>query len=316
MVHRQILPGMRPLLAVFLACAMVRYASPVLSFVAVPPPSDADGLPAGAVVLRGAGTPAASPSTISLQSARRSPSAAAFVACAFVAIAAFSSTGGGSRAAEGKAVALQATFGTCDACPSGMAFAGATLEGPSSNSESRVKRHLLMPKNIKWKKPHKPVVKPFSTNKWKFRGMAPKGNKPHFGKYAIATMEEAWLRNTNIEAARRMIVRTLRRKGGKYWIRCFPHSAITKRTAESRMGGGKGSIDRWVMPIRPGFVMFECDGCTEEIARRAMHKITRYFPFKTKFLIKEDGPSMFELGLAGSLTKSKKYIPKEFRKEG
>lgn len=211
-------------------------------------------------------------------------------------------------------MALQATFGSHDTWPAGLAFAGSTLEGPTT-SESRVKRHLLMPKTIKWKKPHKPCVKPWDTNKWAYRGDAPKGNKPHFGKYALAIMQEAWIRAHNIEACRRMMVRTLRKRGGKHWIRVFPHNAITKRTAESRMGGGKGSIDRWVAPVRPGFILFEVDGCSEDTARRTMHKISRYLPFKTQFMIKET-PSMFELGLAGGLQKSQKYIPKEFRKEG
>jgi large subunit ribosomal protein L16 len=171
-----------------------------------------------------------------------------------------------------------------------------------------------MPKNIKWKKPHKPAVKPFQANDWKYKGEAYKGNKPHFGKYALQIREEAWIRAENIEASRRMMVRTLRKRGGKHWIRVFPQSGLTKRTAESRMGAGKGSIDSWVMAVRPGFILFEIDGTDEFTARGALGKIQRYLPFKTKFIVSEK-PSYFELGLAGSLVKKQKHIPKEFRKD-
>merc|ERR1712113_750073 len=141
-----------------------------------------------------------------------------------------------------------------------------------------------------------------------------KGNKPHFGKYALQIREEAWIRAENIEACRRMMVRTLRKRGGKHWIRVFPHQGLTKRTAESRMGAGKGSIDSWVMAVRPGFILFEIDGTDEFTARGALGKIQRYLPMKTKFLVSEK-PSYFELGLAGSLIKKQKWVPKEFRKD-
>jgi len=160
--------------------------------------------------------------------------------------------------------------------------------------------HLLMPKNIRWKKPHKPAVKPFRhCTKWKYRGEAPKGNKPTFGKYALAATEEAWISNKTIEALRRVIVRTMERKG-KVWIRVFPHSGITKRVAESRMGAGKAGIDRWVAAVRPGFILFEVDGVPEEIAKSAFRKCGFKLPCTSKFLIKKDGPSRYELGLAGS----------------
>ncbi|CAE7617129.1 rplP [Symbiodinium sp. CCMP2592] len=205
--------------------------------------------------------------------------------------------------------------------PAGTAFAGASAGAVSAAPagseneprEAKTKRRMLMPKNIKWRKPHKPPVKPWDTNRWKYKGEAWRGNKPYFGKYALQILEEAWINAPNIEACRRMMVRTLRRDGGKVWLRCFPHSAITWRGKETRMGGGKGTIQYWVQAVRPGYILFEVDGCTEETARRAFHYMMKYLPFKTKFLIKE-GPSRFELGLAGSL-KSKKHIPEEFRKK-
>ncbi|CAE7431610.1 rpl16 [Symbiodinium natans] len=203
--------------------------------------------------------------------------------------------------------------------PAGTTFVGASVaavsavSGSEDKPQERTKRRMLMPKNIKWRKPHKPPVKPWDTNKWKFKGEAYKGNKPYFGKYALQILEEAWVNAPNIEACRRMMVRTLRRDGGKVWLRTFPHSAITWRGKETRMGGGKGTIQYWVQAVRPGYILFEVDGCTEDTARRAFHYIMKYLPFKTKFLIK-DTPSRFELGLAGSI-KSTKHIPKEFRKK-
>lgn len=195
--------------------------------------------------------------------------------------------------------------------PAGSIFAGATTG--AEREESRIPRRMLMPKNVKWRKPHKPPVKPFDTNRWKFKGNAWRGNKPYFGKYALQILEEAWINPTNIEACRRMMVRTTRKDGGKVWLRVFPHSAITWRGKETRMGGGKGTIQYWVQAVRPGFILFELDGCTEATAHRAFNYCSRYLPFKTKMLVK-DTPSRFELGLAGGL-KSKKHIPKEFLKK-
>lgn len=159
--------------------------------------------------------------------------------------------------------------------------------------------YMLMPKRIVWKKPHKPSVKPFRhCAKWKFKGYSQTGNKPIFGKYALQATEEAWITNKTIETVRRSIVRTMERKG-KMWIRVFPHSAITQRVAESRMGAGKGGIEYWVQAIRPNFILFEMDGVTEDIARNAFRKASFRLPCMVRFLKKNDGPSLFELGLAG-----------------
>jgi len=179
---------------------------------------------------------------------------------------------------------------------------------PASGRTVKVTRNLLMPKNIRWRKPHRPAVKPFHhCTKWKYRGEAQKGNKPIFGKYALVCLEEAWISNKAIEVMRRTIVRTMERKG-KYWIRVFPHSAITSRIAEARMGAGKGSIDYWVAAVRPGYVLFEMDGVPEAVARTAFRKCHFKMPCQSKMIVKTDGPSRFELGLAGVAAEKKKNV--------
>jgi len=166
-----------------------------------------------------------------------------------------------------------------------------------------VARQLLMPKNVKYRKPHKPAVKPFRhSTKWKFKGFAIRCNKPHFGKYALQVLEEAWVNNRTIEAVRRCIVRQMERKG-KVWIRVFPHSGITDRGKETRFGAGKAGIKYWCQAVRPHYVLFEMDGVTEDVARLAMTKAMHKLPCKSRFVIKKDGPSQFELGLAGKAGK-------------
>jgi len=95
-----------------------------------------------------------------------------------------------------------------------------------------------------------------------------------------------------------VLVRTMARKG-RNWIRIFPDQGITQRVAESRMGAGKGSIDHWVKAVRPGQILFEVDGVSKEIALLAFHKAKFRFSCRTKVLIKDDGPSRYELGLEG-----------------
>eukprot|EP00443_Scrippsiella_acuminata_P045926 CAMPEP_0115234310 /NCGR_PEP_ID=MMETSP0270-20121206/34727_1 /TAXON_ID=71861 /ORGANISM="Scrippsiella trochoidea, Strain CCMP3099" /LENGTH=328 /DNA_ID=CAMNT_0002649053 /DNA_START=64 /DNA_END=1047 /DNA_ORIENTATION=+ len=146
-----------------------------------------------------------------------------------------------ARPAQRSAVAVNACRSTAppDAgaspTPASMCFSGATgMEGTgplfggvsTRTGESDISMHLLMPKNVKWKKPHKPAVKPFRhCTKWKYRGEAPRGYKPVFGKYALKATEEAWISNKTIEVMRRAIVRVMERKG-KIWIRVFPNRAI------------------------------------------------------------------------------------------
>merc|ERR1712039_830508 len=110
-----------------------------------------------------------------------------------------------------------------------------------------------------------------------------------------------------IEVLRRTITRTMGRKG-KVWIRIFPSQGITKRVAESRFGAGKGAIAKWVYAVRPGYVLFEIDGVPESVARTAFRKCGFKLPCQSKIMIKSDGPSRFELGLAGLPAEKKRNI--------
>lgn len=192
--------------------------------------------------------------------------------------------------------------------PATLSFAGQSgAAGPISFPGARtapgvtssVSRRMLMPKTIKWKKPHKPAVKPYhNSTKWKFKGYSQTGNKPIFGKYAMQALEEGWVSSRIIEICRRALVKIMERKG-KIWIRIFPHNAITERVAETRMGAGKGGIEYWAAVVRPHFILFEVDGVTEEIARRAFDLAAWSLSMQCRFIKKTDGPSLFELGLAG-----------------
>lgn len=272
-------------------------------------------VPSSFSAVRGKVAPAQSGFSSHTRASRTSTSNVLFASAALVAVTCCASMRTGLRR-RGSTVVAQAFAPSAESLstPAGTLFAGATPGSEDRVTESRIPRRMLMPKNIKWRKPHKPPVKPWDTNKWKFKGYAWRGNKPYFGKYALAIQEEAWVNSTNIEACRRMMVRTMRKENGKVWLRCFPHSAITWRAKECRYGGGKGNIHYWVQAMRPGYILFELDGCNEAAARRAFSYCMRYLPFKTKILVKTNGPSRFELGLAGSL-KSKKHIPKEFLKK-
>jgi large subunit ribosomal protein L16 len=181
---------------------------------------------------------------------------------------------------------------------------GAKIQIPFVPSSGRrrktlITRNLLMPLNVKDRKPRKPLVKPFHhCTKWKFRGYDTENNTPYFGKYALQAREEAWISSKCIETVRRVIVRTMARKG-KSWIRIFPDQGITARVAESRMGAGKGSLEYWVKAVRPGQILFEIDGVSKETAMLAFHRSRYRLSCKTAVLIKDDGPSRFELGLEG-----------------
>ncbi|CAE8586479.1 unnamed protein product [Polarella glacialis] len=313
--HRQGLQGKRPALAACLAFAVIRFSSPMLAFIAAPPSSGSRLPGVGVAAVRRSW----SSEGASERSAVSTSAAAALAACVAAFGAATLSSRRSRASGTGPATALKACF-EADAsftsfAPAQFCFAGGASSGPNSATiTSSVSRQMLMPKNIKWKKPHKPCVKPYGyCNKWKYRGEAWKGNKPHFGKYALQIMEEAWVKSRNIEAMRRLCVSTMERKG-RLWIRVFPHHAITKRTAESRMGAGKGSIEEWVCAVRPGFILFEIDAVEEKVARLAFLKCQKFMPFKTRFIIKADGPSMFELGLAGISGKKVTNIPLEYQK--
>ena len=116
--------------------------------------------------------------------------------------------------------------------------------------------------------------------------MAHRGNEINFGQFALQATECSWMTSRQIEAARRAMTRYIRR-GGKIWIRVFPDKSVTMRAAETRMGSGKGNPEFWVAVIKPGRVVFEIAGVTEEVAREAMRLASFKLPFKTKFIAKE-----------------------------
>ncbi len=118
------------------------------------------------------------------------------------------------------------------------------------------------------------------------RGKAQAGNTIVFGEFGVQAQEGAWITARQIEAARRVMVRYLRR-GGQMWIRIFPDKPVTKKPAETRMGSGKGSPDHWVAVVRPGRMLFEISGIRENLAKEAMHLASYKLPIATRFVVKE-----------------------------
>jgi large subunit ribosomal protein L16 len=137
---------------------------------------------------------------------------------------------------------------------------------------------MLMPKRVKYRKVHR----------GRRRGVASRGNQVSFGDYGLQALGPAWLNSRQIEAARRAIVRYLRR-GGKLWIRVFPDHPVTARAAETRMGGGKGSVEFWAAVVRPGLMLFEVAGVNETEAREAMRLASQKLPIPTQFVRREIG---------------------------
>ncbi|MFZ4655823.1 MAG: 50S ribosomal protein L16 [Caldilineaceae bacterium] len=136
---------------------------------------------------------------------------------------------------------------------------------------------MLMPKRVKYRKMQRGRIK----------GLAQRGNQVTFGTYALQATDRDFLTSRQIEAARRAIVRYIRR-GGKVWIRVFPDKPVTKRAAETRMGSGKGSVDHWVAPVRPGRVLFEMAGVREDLAREALRLAAQKLPVRTQFIKREE----------------------------
>jgi len=132
---------------------------------------------------------------------------------------------------------------------------------------------MLMPKRVKYRK----------QMRGRMKGRASRGAKITFGEYGLQAIEPCWMTSRQIEAARRAIVRYLRR-GGKVWIRIFPDKPVTAKPAETRMGSGKGSVDHWVAVVKPGRVLFEIAGVTEDQAREAMRLASHKLPVKTQFM--------------------------------
>ncbi len=118
------------------------------------------------------------------------------------------------------------------------------------------------------------------------KGVATRQTTIAFGAYGLKSVGHGWISSRQIESARRAMTRFIAR-GGKIWIRVFPHKPVTKKGSEVPMGGGKGAVDRYVCVVKPGTVLFEMSGVEEDIARRAMQLAAYKLPVKTKFLVKE-----------------------------
>lgn len=136
---------------------------------------------------------------------------------------------------------------------------------------------MLMPKRVKRRRVHR----------GRLTGQANKGNKVAYGEYGLVAMEPSWITSNQIEAARIAMTRYIKR-GGKVWINIFPHKPITKKPAETRMGSGKGSVEYWVAVVKPGRVMFEMAGVSEEVAREALRLASHKLPVKCKFVKREE----------------------------
>lgn len=134
---------------------------------------------------------------------------------------------------------------------------------------------MLMPKRVKYRKTHR----------GRRKGTESRGTELSFGEFGLQALEAAWITSRQIEAARRAIVRFIR-KGGKVWIRIFPDKPVTQRPAETRMGGGKGPVDHWVAVVRPGRILFEVGGIDQENAEQAMRLAGHKLPIKTQFVSK------------------------------
>ena len=136
---------------------------------------------------------------------------------------------------------------------------------------------ILMPKKVKHRKWHRGVSK----------GIETRATELNFGSFGLKSLGTKWLTARQLEASRRHIIRYLK-KGGKLWIRVFPDKPVTFKGAEVGMGGGKGGVDHYVYPIRPGRIIFELDGIKEELAKEALEGAAAKLPVKTKFIKREE----------------------------
>ena len=135
---------------------------------------------------------------------------------------------------------------------------------------------MLLPKRVKYRRVHR----------GRLTGKALRGNAVTYGDYGLQALEPAWISSRQIEAARIAMTRYIKR-GGQVWIKIFPDKPITQKPAETRMGSGKGSPEYWVAVVKPGRVMFEIGGVSEELAREAFRLASHKLPIKTKFVVKE-----------------------------
>ena len=135
---------------------------------------------------------------------------------------------------------------------------------------------MLLPKRVKYRR----------VMRGRMKGQALRGNKVTNGSYGLQALEASWITSNQIEAARIAMTRYIKR-GGTVWIKIFPDKPVTEKPAETRMGSGKGSPEYWVAVVKPGRVLFEIDGVSEEVAREALRLAMHKLPIKCKFVAKE-----------------------------
>ncbi|MEE8319754.1 MAG: 50S ribosomal protein L16 [bacterium] len=136
---------------------------------------------------------------------------------------------------------------------------------------------MLMPKKVKFRK----------QSRGRMKGAARRGNTLNFGDYGIQAMAPGWITQRQIEAARIALTRHVKR-GGKVWIRIFPDKPVTQRPAETRMGKGKGSPESWVAVVKPGRILYELEGVSEDVAREALRLAIHKLPIKARILMRGD----------------------------
>ena len=136
---------------------------------------------------------------------------------------------------------------------------------------------MLLPKRVKYRR----------VMRGRMQGQAMRGNKVSHGEFGLQALEPCWITSNQIEAARIAMTRYTKR-GGQVWIKIFPDKPITEKPAETRMGSGKGSPEYWVAVVKPGRVMFEVGGVSEEVAREALRLAAHKLPVKTKIVVRED----------------------------
>lgn len=135
---------------------------------------------------------------------------------------------------------------------------------------------MLMPKRVKYRK----------VQRGRMKGKSKGGTKLSFGEYGLQALEAGWLSSRQIEAARVALTRYIKR-GGKVWINVFPHKPVTKKPAETRMGGGKGVPESWVVVVKPGKILFEISGVSMEVAKEAIRLASNKLSIKSKFIYEE-----------------------------
>ena len=134
---------------------------------------------------------------------------------------------------------------------------------------------MLIPKKVKYRK--------WMKGRSREKGTEARGTEVSFGSYGLKAEGSKWVTARQLEAGRRAIIRYLR-KGGKMWVRVFPDKPVTKKGSEVPMGGGKGSVDHYAFPVKPGRMLFEVDGIKEDVAREALEKAAAKLPIKTRFV--------------------------------